>query len=106
MANNRMFLVYRPTGDAVFIGKRMGFGWYNSNVEKVGEQILELYERAENAALSNHDISQDDFGIAMESGEFQPSVISKWNYIGRPDDKGLRKLGIDESVDYGSDEGI
>lgn len=23
MANNKMFLVYRPTGDAVYLGKRM-----------------------------------------------------------------------------------
>lgn len=29
MANNRMILVYRPTGQAVYLGKRLGDGWYD-----------------------------------------------------------------------------
>ena len=28
MANNRMFLLHRPSGKAVYLGKRMGWGWY------------------------------------------------------------------------------
>jgi len=75
MANNRMYLVYRPTGDAVFLGKRMGWGWYGTP-ENLVEHIAALFDKAEEACIRGR--SQDDFAIAMESGEGQPYVIDDW----------------------------
>ena len=102
MANNRMFLVYRPTGDAVYLGKRMGWGWYGTP-EDVAERIAELFERAEKAA-GEGDFSQDDFAIALESGKHQPHAIDKWRYKGEGGK--VRSLEIDESVPYGKPESI
>ena len=106
MANNRMFLVYRPTGDAVFLGKRMGWGWYGTPKD-VAESIAALFEKAEKAAGegAKRGLSQDDFAIALESGGNQPHVISKWQYKD-VDGRKVRSLAIDSSVPYGGPENI
>lgn len=44
MANNRMFLTYRPTGESVCIGSRMGYGW--SAARELTEKIYTLFERS------------------------------------------------------------
>lgn len=103
MANNRMFLVYRPTGDAVFLGKRMGRGWYGTPKD-LPEKILELFRRAkEAAAASERAFSQDDFAVALEHGEHQPHAIDKWQYGTRDDDM-IHTLIIEDSVPYGTSE--
>lgn len=101
MANNRMFLVYRPTGDAVYLGKRMWWGWYGTP-EDLAQRIAELFEKAEKAAGG---FSQDDFAIALENGEYQPHAIDKWQYKDMEGGK-VRSLEIDDSVPYGKPEGI
>lgn len=100
MANNRMYLVYRPTGDAVYLGKRMGWGWYGTP-EDVAERIATLFEKAENAA--GGDFSQDDFAIAMESAENHPHVIDKWKFKEGGKGQSL-EMEIDEQVPYGKPE--
>ena len=63
MANNRMYLVYRQTGDAVFIGKRMGTEWYGVPIG-LADSIGELFELAWESGMP---ISQrDNFVLAME----------------------------------------
>ena len=43
MANKRMFLVHGPTGQAVYLGKRMFRGW--SDVpEDLSERLMRLFE--------------------------------------------------------------
>jgi len=103
MANNRMFLVYRPTGDAVYLGKRMGWGWYGTP-DDVAHHIAELFEKAEKDA-GESDFSQDDFAIALEIGENQPHAIDKWQYKDVENGK-VRSLAIDDSVPYGKPESI
>jgi hypothetical protein len=61
MANNRMYLVFKPTGDKVYLGKRMGYGWYNVP-DDIQQQLTNLFEVAENSYSG----SQDDFCIGME----------------------------------------
>jgi hypothetical protein len=59
-----MYLVYTPTGDRIFMGKRMGLGWYGTP-EDLGARILELFEKAEVAAM-NDPARQDDFVLEFE----------------------------------------
>ena len=101
MAHNRMFLVYRPTGDAVYLGKRMGWGWYGTP-EDVAERIAGLFEKAKQAA-GEGGFSQDDFAVALEQGKYQPHAIDKWQYADVKDGK-VRSLEIDASVPYGTPE--
>ena len=56
MANNRMYLIHRPTGTAIMLGKRMGWGWYQP---PTGEQMERFFEASEEQR-------QDDFYIGME----------------------------------------
>lgn len=65
MANNRMYLIYRPTGDAVYLGKSMGWGWCGTP-ENVAQCISALFHKAEVAAAEG-DFSQDNFAIELES---------------------------------------
>jgi hypothetical protein len=98
MANNRMFLVYRPTGDAVFLGKRMGFGWYGAP-QDLEIRLSALFARSEEAASQNPQYSQDDFLLAMEDNEGAIHAINgdSWDYSkGALDDP----LIIHDSVPY------
>jgi hypothetical protein len=60
MANNRMYLCHRPSGLAVYLGKRMGWGWYNVQ-DKLPEHLKALFAAVEN------EHSQDDFCVVMEN---------------------------------------
>ena len=94
-----MFLTYRPTGDSVFLGKRMAYGWYGVP-ENLPELILKLFNKSERDGIG---FSQDDFCISMESGENQPFVLDDFQY-GDLEDDGIRKLIIPEDVPYGKPE--
>jgi hypothetical protein len=62
-----MYLVYKPSGDSVYLGKRMAWGWYGTPSD-VAAQIANLFDRAQDAAL-DLDASQDDFALAMEDSD-------------------------------------
>lgn len=78
MANNRLWLVYRPTGKAVFLGKRMGYGWYHVP-QDVKARIEALFAHVEECYPDN---SQDDFMLAMEECQAQGNihVSTQWRY--------------------------
>lgn len=99
MANNRMFLVYRPTGDAVMLGSRLGFGW-EGTPEDLSERIVALFEKSAKSAEAGG-FSQDDFAIAMECGKNHPHVIDKWQYKDIVNPGKVRTLIIDDAVPYG-----
>lgn len=61
MANNRMLLVYEPTGDAVYLGKRMGYGWYDVPAD-IKESIEALFKKAE-----KYNEDQDAFILILET---------------------------------------
>lgn len=71
MANNRMFLVHKPTKLGVMLGKRMGWGWYNAPDQKEMERFFEYLQ-------SNSD-KQDDFILAMEDCE-DSDCFDGWQY--------------------------
>ena len=89
MANNRMFLVHRPTGKAVTLGKRMGRGWY-APPHTLARDLARLFEMAEDAS---EDL--DDFVLAMEIAEGPSGAITGWTYDGEPVDGIFTlKLGV------------
>ena len=63
MAKNIMYFIHIPSGLRVYIGKRMGVGWYNVP-DNLGERIKALFDR-----LDGEYYSQDDFAIALENAD-------------------------------------
>jgi len=41
MANNRLFIVHRPTGKWLYFGKRMLLGWYDAPTQEKFEAFFE-----------------------------------------------------------------
>lgn len=70
MANNRMYLLHRPSGRAVYLGKRMASGWYGAP-SNVRDALEALYEAVERDPGDNG----DDFCIAMEDVD---GVMGPW----------------------------
>jgi len=77
MANNRMFLIHKPSKLGVGLGKRMGWGWYNAP-EKA--ELERFYEYLSNE-IPYEDGSQDDFIIAMENCS-DSNCFEDWQYTG------------------------
>ena len=63
MANNRLWLVHRPSGRRVFLGKRMAWGWYGAP-EDTGARLNAMFEAIE--------CDQDDFELVMEDASRAP----------------------------------
>lgn len=77
MANNRLWLVHRPSGAAVFLGKRMAFGWY----QNMGETIEGRLDAFFSEACDVSDLkSQDDFILVMEDAENAPACTEHWTW--------------------------
>lgn len=57
MANNRLFLVHRPSGTKIYLGKRMAVGWYDGPSTEVNEFF---------GRCAGPPDGQDDFCLAME----------------------------------------
>lgn len=72
MANNRLWLLHRPSGERIFLGKRMALGWYGAP-DDLGAQITELYEKIEREYGVEE---QDDFVLAMEDVTGAPHAIA------------------------------
>lgn len=75
MANNRLWLVHRPTGAAVFLGKRMAWGW-SGHVEE-NDAINNFFNFVQNA---DYEGDQDDFVLAIEDADGAPCCTDKWKY--------------------------
>ncbi len=76
MANNRMWLIHRPTKIGVMLGKRMGWGWYSPPSEN---QMTSFYETVMDQASTLDVFNQDDFILAMEDCD-DSSCFSEWEY--------------------------
>lgn len=85
----------------------MGFGWYGAP-ENLGELVNSLFDIAEHhTPLGGAPRSQDDFAIALESGEFQPHAIDDWRHSSEPAiPPGIITLRIGDDVPRGGNETI
>jgi len=55
-----MVLLHVPSGRYVYIGKRMGWGWYAPPLEALVQKLYDMVESQEAAG------DQDDFAVALE----------------------------------------
>lgn len=84
MANNRLWLIHRPSQIGIGLGKRMGWGWYNAPKQKDFEKFFDY--------LSSNYGEQDDFILAMEDCE-KSTCASGWIYTNRKE-SGFMKFEI------------
>jgi hypothetical protein len=68
MANNRMYLLHRPSGAHLYLGKRMASGWYDAPRQF---DIEDFYDKTEAHALGAHS-GLDDFALVMEHADGAP----------------------------------
>lgn len=77
MANNRLWLIHRPTGAHVCLGKRMAIGWHSTRTDnRTGELIREFFDQVE----CGPEIGQDDFVLALEDASGAPSATEIFDY--------------------------
>ena len=88
MANNRMFLVHRPSGLAVFLGKRMGHKWYTTDRSISVQNLFDV--------LENED-GRDDFAIALEDATGATLAIGEWEYGPHRDDELVQLILTDKA---------
>jgi hypothetical protein len=62
MANERMYILHRPSGYGAFLAKRMGWGWYNYT-ENTAEQVQRLFTAIEEQYAQG---DQDDLELVFE----------------------------------------
>jgi len=75
MANNRMYLMHRPTRLALYLGKHMGWGWYDAP-EDSEQRLTAFFERVQDECKTNAD--NEDFCLAMESCD-SGMIFTKWD---------------------------
>lgn len=72
MANNRMWLIHKPSKLGIMLGKRMGWGWYRAPKEEEFNRFFEYLSE-------NPDGSQDDFLLVIEDCAGS-SCFGEWKY--------------------------
>lgn len=79
MANNRMYLVHRPSGIGVCICKRMAWYWYSPVNERSMEEFF-----AAIADVSRSDAEQDDVMVVMEDCSAKSRFVeTEWGKMTR-----------------------
>lgn len=83
MANNRLWLVHRPTGKSVFLGKRMALGWYLPQEDQqgpIGTKLQKMFDDMDEAMDGGNALLQDDFILAIEDPSGAPACTDDWIY--------------------------
>ena len=62
MANNRLYLIHKPSGERVLLGKRMAWGWYDHG--NLSERIEKFFNEAIGDCKTSAE--QDDFELELE----------------------------------------
>ena len=74
MANNRMFLIHKPSKIGIYFGKRMAAGWYDAPEKDYIERYYDYLE-------DNFFDTRDDLILAMEDCT-DSTCFEDWNYTG------------------------
>lgn len=79
MPNNTLWLVHRPTGNAVCFGRSMGGGWYLKN--EILERVTEFFNACE--AEGPYEGLDDFMVVAEEVRGLAPFVVTDdWTFAG------------------------
>jgi len=89
MANNRMFLLHRRSGLALYLGKRLAGPWYCGGSKYIDKFFGVVWDEF------GQEYGDDDFVLAMESADDNDYVFKDWDY-GHAIATGLRlmKVGV------------
>lgn len=91
MANNRMYLVHRPTGRGIHIGSRGAWGW--ATAKYLQADLKELFSSVADDPCG----PQDDFIVVMEDVTDAPAT-AELATAGQPDPvSGLRQITVKET---------
>lgn len=83
MANNRMWLIYKPTGHAVLLAKRMSDGWYLNDPDTLGTSMTRFLDAVDADQVWNKVLcsgEQDDFALGLEVPGDNPHSFNDWQY--------------------------
>lgn len=86
MANNKMYLIHKPSKVGVMLGKRMDFGWGHAPDIDL---ITSFYEKIAQDGVGH----KDDFVLAMED-PLNENQFGEWNYDYTNNLTGLTKDGF------------
>lgn len=75
MADNRMFLIHKPTRLGIMLGKRMAWGWYKAPQKNEMEAFFDYLR-------DDPEGDQDDFILAMEEPASIDDIINGWRCTG------------------------
>ena len=84
MADNRLFLVHRPTGAVLFLGKRLGINWHH-------DEPLDIDAFYRQCAAEGWGGNEDDFVLAMEDASRAPGCNDRWKYTPGPGRLNLKR---------------
>lgn len=103
MANNRLVLHHRPTGNHIALGKRMGNGWYTNRSTDV--DMAAFYDKCDtDLASMGLDVfeHQDDFELLIEDNTHAPMLASNFRWEPSPEsDERYRIVKIPEAFKEG-----
>ena len=74
MANNRLWLLHRPSKRAVLLGKRMGMGWYEALSSKTLQKFYDFLE-------DEHFVTMDDFELLIEDQERVTASVLRDDWV-------------------------
>lgn len=86
MANNRMYLMHRPSQKAVFLGKRLGEGWYDVP-DDIKQRIETLFSEVDSMQGESIAPIQDDFCVALEDASDAAIAVKAPQDVIFPNDK-------------------
>ncbi len=68
MANNRLWLVHKPSGHRIMLAKRMFHGWYVRYGVDMTKELDNFFERTEKDSTYS---DQDDFTLDFEDDDLR-----------------------------------
>jgi hypothetical protein len=77
MVKNRLYLVHRPTGQAVLLGKRGDAGWFTTD-RHLGLLVNSFFHRCEKQLPAGGE--QDDFVLAMDGAPVADAKLNRSIY--------------------------
>lgn len=106
MADNRIILFHKPTGNFIALGKRMKLGWYSA---VTGDGLNEFFQSCERDLLASHEAgysgidpwkAQDDFILLMEDVSHAPHASSdfRWERVEEDDPDAGHKVVLGRRI--------